>query len=76
MRNFEDMFFIHIEDFLFFYICLGFLSQPFTNHKTAGERKGEGISLTPHLHFQLLHRHLDISWTITAESLPLHIASS
>ena len=38
--------------------------------------KGEGISLTPHYHFHLLHRHLDISRAITAESLPRHIASS
>ena len=40
------------------------------------EKKGEGISLTTHYHFHPLHRHLDISRAITAESLPLHIASS
>ena len=28
------------------------------NHRTAAE--GEGIPLTPHYHFQPLHRHLDI----------------
>ena len=38
--------------------------------------KGEGISFTPHCHFHPLHRHLDISRAITAESSPLHIASS
>ena len=38
--------------------------------------KREGISLTPHYHFHPLHRHLDISRVITAESSPLHIASS
>ena len=39
--------------------------------------KGEGISLTPHYHFHRLHRHLDTSRAITAESSsPLHIASS
>ena len=43
---------------------------------TGLQRKGEGISLTPHYHFHPLHRCLDISWTITAESSPLHIASS
>ena len=57
-----------------FFFYLGFLSRTFTNHRTAGE--GEGISLTPHYHFHPLHRHLDISWAITAESSPLHIASS
>ena len=35
----------------------------------------EGISLTPHYHFHPLHRHLDINRAITAECLPLHIAS-
>ena len=38
--------------------------------------KGEGISLTPHFHFHPLHRHLDISQAIIAESLSLHIANS
>ena len=46
----------------------------FHNHRTAGE--GGGISLTPHYRFHPLHRHLDISQAITAESSPLHIASS
>ena len=36
--------------------------------------KGEGISLTSHYHFYPLHRHLDISRGIIAESSPLHIA--
>ena len=35
-----------------------------------------GISLTPHYHFYTLYRHLHISQAITAESSPLHIASS
>ena len=38
--------------------------------------KGEGISLTPHYHFHPLHKYLDISRAITAESSPLHLASS
>ena len=40
--------------------------------------KGKGISLkvTPDYYFHPLHRHLDISLAITADSLPLHIASS
>ena len=32
--------------------------------------KGEGIFLTPHYHFHQLHRHLDISQAINAESSP------
>ena len=43
---------------------------------TGLQGKGEGISLTPHYHFHPLHRHLDISRAITAESSPLYIASS
>ena len=43
---------------------------------TGLQGKGEGISLTPHYHFHPLHRHLDISQAITAESSPLHIASN
>ena len=40
------------------------------------QEKGEGISLTPYYHFSSLHRHLDISREIIAESSSLHIASS
>ena len=43
---------------------------------TGLQGKGEDISLTPHYHFHPLHRHLDIRRVITAESSPLHIASS
>ena len=38
--------------------------------------KGEAISLIPLYHFHLLHRLLDVSWAITLESSPLHIACS
>ena len=43
---------------------------------TGQQGKGEGISLTSLYHFHLLYGHLDINRAITAESLPLHIASS
>ena len=52
----------------------GFLSESFTNQRNAGERKGN--SVTPHYHFHLLHRHVDFSRMIAAESSPLHISSS
>ena len=59
---------------LIFFSVWGF----FYNHSqiTGLQDKGEGISLTPHYHFHPLHRHLDISRAITAESSPLHIGSS
>ena len=40
---------------------------------TGLQGKGKGISLTPHYHLYPLHRHLDISLAITADSSPLHI---
>ena len=43
---------------------------------TGQQGKGEGIYFTPLCHFLPLHRHLDISRVITAESSPLNIASS
>ena len=43
---------------------------------TGQQKKGKGISLTPHYHFHPLYRYLYISRAITVESLPLHIASS
>ena len=50
-------------------LYLGFLSQKFTIHRTAG---GVGSCLlTPLYHFHLFHRHLDIIWTITEEISPL-----
>ena len=67
---------IIISDSVFF----GFFSVWvfFREHSriTVLQGKGEGISLTPHYHFYPLHRHLDVSRVITAESSPLHIASS
>ena len=52
--------------FLFF--CLGFLSRIFTIHRAAGE---DGVH-----RFHPLHRDLDISRVIAAESSPLCIAGS
>ena len=43
---------------------------------TGLQGKGKGIYCTPLYHFRPLHRHLDISRAITAESSPLHIAGS
>ena len=50
----------------------------FHNHSriTELQGKGEGISLTPHYHFHLLHRRLDISQVIIAGSSPLNIGSN
>ena len=58
--------------YIIFY--LGFLSRTFTIYRIAEE--GEAVSLTHLYQFQPLHRHLDISRAITAESSHLHIASN
>ena len=56
---------------ILFFFYVSFLSRI-----TGLEGKGEDISLTPHYHFHLLHRHLDISRAITEEISPLDIVSS
>ena len=58
-----------------FFILIVFFVKKFHESQDSME-KGGGISLTPHYHFHRLHRHLDISRAITAESSPLHISSS
>ena len=59
--------------FFFFRLC--FLSPTFAFHGTTEGGGGGGAFLTPIYHFHPLHRHLDISRAITAESSSLHIAS-
>ena len=61
------------REVLFFSIWIFFQEHL---RSTGLQGKGDDISLTPHYHFHLLHRHLDINWVITAESSPLHITSS
>ena len=53
---------------LYIFFCLGFHSQTFTNHRTAGEEGGHFFKSS--LPLPPLHRHLDISRAITAESSP------
>ena len=61
----------------FFSFYVGFLSRTFKNHRTAEEGRGYFInSSLPLPYFHQLHRHLDNSRAITAESSPLHVASS
>ena len=59
---------------IYFFFYLGFLLRTFTNHRTAGE--GGGHFFNSSLHFHPLHRHLDISRAITAESSPVIVYSS
>ena len=55
-----------------FFFYLGFLSRPFTIHRTAGEVEGYFFNSSLSLSMAF-HRHLDISRTITAERSPLLI---
>ena len=61
---------VKYSEFPFFFIWVFFHEHL---RITGLQGKGEGVSLTPHCHFHPLHRHLDISWMISAELL---IASS
>ena len=60
-----------LKDFFFFSIWVFFHEH---SRFTGQQGKGKGIYLTPPYHFHPLHRHLDISRAITAESSPLQIA--
>ena len=67
----------HHNYFPYQYICIFFLSGfSFHKHSRIAGVQGRGVGIKSHYHFHLLHRRLHISRTITAESSPLHIASS
>ena len=69
--------FAHVMNkFIFFLIFSMWVFFHEHSRITGLQRKREDMSLTPHYHFHPLHRHLDTSRAITAESSPLHIASS
>ena len=74
----NECFMITIYIYIYIYIC-NICICTYTFHKhlwfTGQQRKKEAISLTPLFLFHPLQRHLDISRAITAESLPLPIAS-
>ena len=60
-------------DYLFYFLSGFFLSLD--NHKSIDcKRRGRPIITLLYL-FHPPHGHLDIGWLITAESLPLHLAS-
>ena len=61
--------------FFFFRLSVFFFFHEHSRF-TAQQGKGEGIYSTPLYHFHPLHRYLDISREVTAESSHLHIASS
>ena len=66
-----------VENYMYVYIYFSTWVFFYEHSWITGlQGKGEGIPLTPHYHFDPLHTHLDISRAITAESSPLHIASS
>ena len=65
---------LFLDILLFFSIWLGFLWQPFMNHRTAGEEGRRTFHSS--LPLPSAHRHLDISQVFTAESSPLIIGTS
>ena len=74
-RDFQFVFTSMVDTFpTFFFFSIRIFMTIHESQDCRG--KGDGISLTPHYYFHPLHRHLDISRAITAESSPLHIGSS
>ena len=67
---------IIFRDFFFFFFFSIWVFFHEHSRFTGQQGKGEGIYLTPLYHFHPLHRHLDISRAIAAESSPLHISGS
>ena len=63
----EVLFFFFFSIWVFFHEHLRFTGQ---------QGKGKAISSRPPYYFHPLHRHLDTSLAITAESSPPHIAST
>ena len=73
--HFYHILVLHIyTNFFFFFSIWVFFHEH--SRFTGQQGKGEGIYLTPLYHFHPLHRHLDISRAIAAESSPLQIAGS
>ena len=72
-RGLLDEFDLHCI-YIYFFSMWVFIHEHSQTTGLQGEE--EGISLTPHCHFHPLHRYLDISRVIIAESSPLHIANS
>ena len=70
LNQFQQLSIVYIRKVIFFYL------GSFYEHSRITGLQGKGISLTPHYRFHPLHRHVDISQAIAAESLPLLIASS
>ena len=69
---------VRLKRLAVFFCCFFSIWVFFHEHSrfTGQQGKKEAIFLTHLYHFHPLHRHLDIRRAITAESLPLHIASS
>ena len=67
--------FIRLQMLFYYYF---FPMSFFQEHSqfTGQQGKGEAISVTHFYHFHSLHRHLDITRAITAESSPRYIACS
>ena len=54
---------------MFFFFLSGFSFTNIHDSHTGQQGKREAISLSPLYHFHLLHKHLEISWAITADHM-------
>ena len=67
---------INIYLFFFFFIYLFYLDFLSHNIHDLQDSRGRGRPFfVPLYHFHPLHKHWHVSWTITTENSPLHIAN-
>ena len=71
----ESVFVVKHNSLFMFLFSIWFFFHKYSRF-TGQQVKGEVISLYPFYHFYPLHRHLDISWVIAADSSPLRKAGS
>ena len=78
--TYSESLFLHVVKHNLFFLRFGFFSIwlffPEYSQFTGQQVKRGAISLYRFYHFHLLHRHLDISWVIAAQSSPLGITGS
>ena len=72
----KKLVFFNVKLKLLFFCSVCFFFFHDHSRFTGQQGKGKGIYSIPLYHFHPLHRHLDISRAVTAESSLLHIASS
>ena len=76
LSTYESLF-LHVVKHNLLFLSFFLSGFSFTNIHDSQDSRWKGrLLLSPFYHFHPLHRHLDISWVIAAETPPLRIAGS